>query len=99
MKWQSSRRSINVDDRRGMGVPGGPAIGGIGALIMALLVALLGGDPSVVLQPGVTVSPYDNAPQISQVESDRSADFVAAVLGETEDTWHSIFASEFGARY
>ncbi len=99
MKWQSSRRSTNVDDRRGMGVPGGSAIGGIGALILALLVAFLGGDPSVVLQPGVTVSPYDNAPQISQVESDRSADFVAAVLGETEDTWHGIFASEFGARY
>jgi predicted metalloprotease len=99
MKWQSSRRSINVDDRRGMGVPGGPAIGGIGALIMALLVAFLGGDPSVVLQPGVAVSPYDNAPQASQADSDRSAEFVSAVLGETEDTWQSIFQSEFGARY
>jgi predicted metalloprotease len=100
MKWQSSRRSINIDDRRGRGMPGGaPAAGGLGALLMALLVAFLGGDPSVVLQPGVAVSPYDNAPQITQVESDRAADFVSAVLGETEDTWQSIFRSEFGAPY
>lgn len=98
MKWQSSRRSINIDDRRGMS-GGGAAVGGIGALIMALLVAFLGGDPSVVLQPGVAVSPYDNAPQVSPAETDRTADFVAAVLGETEDTWNSIFQSEFGARY
>lgn len=96
MKWQSSRRSINIDDRRG--VPGGAAAGGIGALLMALLVAFLGGDPSVVLETG-GASPYGNAPQVSQVESDRSADFVAAVLGETEDTWQSIFRSEFGADY
>ena len=100
MKWESSRRSINIDDRRGSGMPGGgAAVGGIGALLLALLVAFLGGDPGVVLQPGVAVSPYDNAPQISQAESDRSADFVSAVLGETEDTWQSIFQSEFGARY
>lgn len=98
MKWQSSRRSINIDDRRGM-PGGGAAAGGIGALIMALLVAFLGGDPSVVLQPGVAVSPYDNAPQVTQAETDRTADFVAAVLGETEDTWQSIFQSEFGAAY
>ncbi len=100
MKWQASRRSINIEDRRGMGMPrGGPAIGGIGALIMALLIAFLGGDPSVVLQPGVSVSPYGNAPQVSPAESDRTTEFVAAVLGETEDTWQSIFQSEFGARY
>ncbi len=100
MKWQSSRRSTNIDDRRGRGMSGGgPAVGGLGALLLALLVALLGGDPSVVLEPGVAVSPYDNAPQVSQVESDRSADFVSAVLGETEDTWQSIFRNEFGAPY
>ncbi|MBD2107780.1 neutral zinc metallopeptidase [Nodosilinea sp. FACHB-13] len=98
MKWQSSRRSINIDDRRGM-PGGGAAIGGIGSILLALVVALLGGDPSVVLERGVEVGPNDGAPQASSEESDRSAEFVAAVLGETEDTWHSIFQSEFGAPY
>ncbi|MEA5448146.1 neutral zinc metallopeptidase [Leptolyngbya sp. CCNP1308] len=98
MKWQSSRRSINIDDRRGM--PGGSAaIGGLGSLLLALVVALLGGDPSVVLERGGEGNPYDSAPQASSEESDRTADFVAAVLGETEDTWNSIFQSEFGAQY
>ncbi|PSR13829.1 flagellar biosynthesis protein FlgM, partial [filamentous cyanobacterium CCP3] len=77
----------------------GAATGGIGALLIALLVAFLGGDPSVVLEQGSGISPYDNAPQISQAEADRSAEFVSAVLGETEDTWNSIFRSEFGANY
>ncbi|MBD2230128.1 KPN_02809 family neutral zinc metallopeptidase [Phormidium tenue] len=94
MKWQSSRRSINIDDRRGM-PGGGAAIGGLGSILLALVVALLGGDPSVVLEG----NPYEDAPQASSEESDRAADFVAAVLGETEDTWHSIFQSEFGATY
>jgi predicted metalloprotease len=101
MKWQSGRRSRNIEDRRGMGVPGGGATvgGGIGALLIALLVAFLGGDPSVVLQPGVSVSPYDNAPQITQAEADQTADFVAVVLAETEDTWQTIFQTELGAAY
>ncbi|MGB3311334.1 MAG: neutral zinc metallopeptidase [Nodosilinea sp.] len=99
MKWQSSRRSANVEDRRGAGVPGMAATGGIGSLLLALVVAFLGGDPSVVFEQGSGVSPYDNAPQVSPAESDRSAEFVSAVLGETEDTWNSIFRSEFGADY
>ncbi|MBD1916351.1 MULTISPECIES: neutral zinc metallopeptidase [Cyanophyceae] len=98
MKWQSSRRSLNIDDRRGM-PGGGAAIGGLGSVLLALVVALLGGDPSVVLERGVEGNPYEGAPQASSEESDRAADFVAAVLGETEDTWHSIFQSEFGAAY
>ncbi|HZG39350.1 MAG TPA: neutral zinc metallopeptidase [Nodosilinea sp.] len=100
MKWQSSRRSINIQDRRGARMPGGAAAGGgVVSLLLALVVAFLGGDPSVVLEGGSGVSPYSNAPQVSQAEADRSAEFVAAVLGETEDTWHSIFRSEFGATY
>ncbi|MBE9157732.1 neutral zinc metallopeptidase [Nodosilinea sp. LEGE 06152] len=99
MKWQSSRRSINIEDRRGAGGPGLAATGGIGSLLLALLVAFLGGDPSVVLEQGPGISPYDNAPQVSQAEADRSAEFVSAVLGETEDIWQTIFRSEFGADY
>lgn len=94
MKWQSSRRSINIDDRRGM-PGGGVAVGGLGSILLALVVALLGGDPSVVLEG----NPYEGETQAPSEESDRAADFVAAVLGETEDTWQSIFQSEFGADY
>ncbi|WP_017301723.1 KPN_02809 family neutral zinc metallopeptidase [Nodosilinea nodulosa] len=100
MKWQSSRRSVNIEDRRGAGVPGGvAATGGIGTLLLALVVTFLGGDPSVVFEQGPGPGPASSAPQISQAENDRSAEFVSAVLGETEDTWNSIFRSEFGSNY
>ena len=47
MKWQSGRRSENVEDRRGMRGPA--AAGGIGIVVLALVVYMLGGDPRAVL--------------------------------------------------
>ena len=46
MRWQSGRRSDNVDDRRGISLGRG-ALGG-GAIIVALIAALLGAPQSVV---------------------------------------------------
>lgn len=108
MKWESGRRSRNIEDRRGMGVPGrgmgvpggGATVGGgLGALVLALLVAFLGGDPSIVLQPGQPVSPYSNSPQTAPLENSQTADFVSVVLADTEDTWQALFQQEFGAAY
>ena len=49
MRWMDSRRSDNVEDRRG--VPAGVAIGGgIGTLIIVLVATFLGADPRQVLQ-------------------------------------------------
>ncbi|MBC8144174.1 MAG: neutral zinc metallopeptidase, partial [bacterium] len=46
MRWIGGRQSGNVEDRRG---GGGMAIGGgIGSVVIALIVYLLGGDPSIV---------------------------------------------------
>ncbi|MGQ9869204.1 neutral zinc metallopeptidase [Leptodesmis sp.] len=48
MKWEFGRRSSNVEDRRGM--PAGPVVGGgIGVILLAIVVTLLGGDPSAIL--------------------------------------------------
>jgi predicted metalloprotease len=46
MRWQSERRSNNVEDRRGISVRGG-AIGG-GAIVIAIVATLMGAPPSVV---------------------------------------------------
>ncbi len=98
MQWQSGRRSVNVEDRRGMPA-GGVAVGGMGAIILALVVALLGGDPTVVLQSGTSPGSYDGYAQVSPANSDTTADFMAAVLADTEDTWQAIFQSQLGAPY
>jgi predicted metalloprotease len=104
MRIEDQRRSENVEDRRGMRVPGGRAVagGGIGIIVIALIAMFLGVDPGVVMQSAQQV----NAPAAPQqrVEAkvpprdDQMADFIAAVLGSTEDTWTAIFAAN-GRQY
>jgi predicted metalloprotease len=95
MRWRSSRRSTNIEDRRGMRpVAVG---GGIGAVVIALIVMLLGGDPSDVLQTDPGAAPAGTAAPVGTPE-DEMGEFVSAVLGDTEDVWNGLFAAE-GEQY
>ncbi|HEY5610267.1 MAG TPA: neutral zinc metallopeptidase [Thermoanaerobaculia bacterium] len=92
MRWQQGRRSTNVEDRRGMGpmLLGG---GGIGAVIIAVLFVLLGGDPNAVIpteQPAASTTAPAN---------DEMSQFVSAVLADTEDTWRQLYPRNFGGDY
>ncbi|MBD1920685.1 neutral zinc metallopeptidase [Microcoleus sp. FACHB-831] len=103
MRWELGRRSSNVEDRRGSGVSGPVVGGGIGAVFLAVIVALLGGDPSVVFQQGQQQAPSDRSyPESTRTQtsgaSDRMAEFVSVVLADTEDTWNSLFR-QMGANY
>ena len=96
MRWESGRRSDNVEDRRGGRVTRGLAGGGIGALILVVVAMLFGVDPRLLLQGvpaggGETVEPYQPTP-----EEERLADFVRVVLGDTEDTWTALFQGAGG---
>lgn len=95
MKLGRQRRSVNVQDRRGMGR--GIAGGGLGVLIIAVVAMFFGVDPGVVLQ-GLGDAPQHNAAPPAAGETDPQRDFVAAVLGATEDTWGPIFQNS-GMRY
>jgi len=92
MKWEGDRRSENVEDGRGSRVVTRGAIGG-GAVIVALIAALLGAPEGTVRDilsgGGRTVEQPSNAP-LDPAET-KAADFVKVVLGYTEDTWHEIF--------
>jgi len=104
MRWSDGRRSDNVEDRRGMGAPAVAAGGvGIAGILLAIAVALMGGDPFVVLQQfSGGNSPF--GPQPVQVgrpgprvpADDRLADFVSVVLADTEDTWTKEFRENGG---
>jgi hypothetical protein len=102
MRWQSSRRSENVEDQRGRGIPRGPAIGGGAAIIILIIGLLLGGDPVQLLntlgESGVDQSTTMTESGPLSPADEASRDFVAAVLGETEDVWNNIF-SQHGATY
>jgi predicted metalloprotease len=92
MRWEGRRESQNVEDRRGMrfGRAGGI---GLGTIVLALVAAYFGVDPSVVLQ-GTQPSqqaeqvPYNESPEEAQLRK-----FVGVVLAETEDAWGAIFSA------
>src|SRR5262245_609644 len=95
MRWQMGRRSDNIEDRRGMGVGGVAVGGGIGTIVLVVLALVFGVDPSVVLQGGgtdVSTAPPAVERRAPPSRQDQLKDFVAAVLGDTEDTWREIFA-------
>jgi len=96
MRWQTSRRSENVEEGQGGGMrlTGVPALGGGALLIILLLSWLLGGDPLALLQQFNTSQTGEL--QTGEVTGGTSVDpttrdFVSAVLGETEDVWGQIF--------
>jgi len=80
-------------------VSGGAKIGGGAGLVILLVVILLGGDPRQVLQlldGGAGQAPASALP--SGPPGDETGQFLASVLGMTEDVWSEIFA-DAGARY
>ncbi len=101
MRWRMGRKSTNIEDRRGMRLPGRAAGGGIGLLILIVIAVLLGADPVKLLNDisstGVDpTSSHDSAP-LSE-EDKELADFVSVVLADTEDTWSELFV-QYNGRY
>jgi len=95
MRWELGRRSTNVHDRRRGGMSRPAVGGGLGAILVALLVMLLGGDPSAILGSGPV--DYSTAPS-QTAANDEMVEFVSRVLGTTEDVWGRKFDTA-GARY
>ncbi|HUG99170.1 MAG TPA: neutral zinc metallopeptidase [Gammaproteobacteria bacterium] len=101
MKWQRARRSDNVEDRRRMGGlrgAGGLGLGGIAVVVVIGL--LLGKSPGELL--GLVSQLDTQVPGQSQTTpvpgEDPAYEFIAAILGETEDVWTTLFTAR-GARY
>lgn len=98
MLWRSGRRSENLVDRRG--VPGVAVGGGGGLIVIGIIVALLGGDPTAFLVEGVnrTIQRHTQQSTLPKADQDELVDFMSVVLGGTEDVWHAKF-SAMGGRY
>jgi predicted metalloprotease len=99
MRWSEGRRSDNVIDARGRGV-GVPVVGGgLGVAVLALVVYLLGGDPSVVTDNIPQQGPAAAPAGPGAAPTDEGAQFVSVVLADTEDTWNEMFREKFGRDY
>ena len=95
MRWQTGRRSDNIEDRRGIGAGGVAVGGGLGTIVLVLVALYLGVDPSVLLQgggPAVGTAPPGVERPATSPQQDKLKDFVAVVLGDTEDTWRELFS-------
>src|SRR5690606_985044 len=102
MKWRSARRSSNIEDRRGQRLAGGGMKLGLGGIAAVLVVGLLlGKNPMEML--GLVAEMQQGAPAPAPAPgapaaNDEASQFVAAILGETEDVWSGVFQAS-GSQY
>jgi uncharacterized protein len=98
MRLDELPRSDNVEDRRGMRMPGGRGGLGIGTMvILGLLGWWLGIDPRILIGGAEIFTGGDSSQQQTRqaptgAPTDQTGQFVAAVLGSTEAQWKEIFA-------
>ncbi len=104
MRTDDFRRSSNVEDDReasaSRGMPGGAGVG-IGVIVVCTLVGwYLGIDPTVLINGaqqilgGGSIEQSSPAPPVTAgTPNDPTGQFVAAILGSTEDRWTEIFAA------
>src|SRR5436190_2548866 len=98
MRLEDEQERENVEDRRGMG-RGTVIGGGIGAVILAVVIALMGGDPGQVLnqvQPGGGAA-EDTVPDSPEAKAAKQ--FVSKVLKTTEDVWTRVLPDQTGHQY
>jgi len=112
MKWEDMQRSENVEDARsgggGFGFGGsGIRLGGGAIIVVVVLSLLLGKNPLEMLAlvsggGGPTVQTQSLAPATSApgpgAKADPQEEFVAHVLGDTEQVWGAVF-QQLGKSY
>jgi uncharacterized protein len=91
MRTEGRRTSDNVEDRRGMSTGKMAVGGGIGTIVIVLLVLLLGGDPSQILNTAQENATTESGPINATPEEEAMANFVKVVLAGTEDVWTKVF--------
>src|SRR5512145_2261907 len=99
MKWKGREQSGNVEDRRSIGGKKMVAGGTIGTLAIVVIVWLLGGNPSQLINSLQSSGDESGVadPAVIQAEEEL-AQFSGVILKDTEDIWNTLFA-ETGKTY
>jgi predicted metalloprotease len=108
MRIEDLRTSDNIEDRRGGGpsFPGGGGGLGLGTVVvLGLLGWALGIDPRILIGGAEMATQMRPPPQHAQpagivgAPTDDIGQFVAKILGETEDVWGKVLKQEMGRDY
>ena len=95
MDWEGRSETSNVEDRRSLGRTGLAVGGGIGAIILMLVGAVLGLNPQ-------TLSRFLNQNQqgasSTDPEEEKQAHFTKVIFHDTEVVWDDLFR-RMGRRY
>jgi len=103
---EGREESTNVEDRRGMRVPGGRrgGVGCVGLLVVLAIAYFTGADPRQLLgliglvEQLAPPTTEQQVPAGAPAQDDPQAVFVSQVLKATEDTWGQVF-KRMGHRY
>ena len=93
MRLEGRRESTNVEDRRGKKTVAAAGGIGLGGIIIYLIISLLGGDPSSVMeqvQPGTSTEYVEDGTDYSEVDVELMT-FCKRILAGTEDVWAKEF--------
>lgn len=106
MRWDDFRTSSNVEDRRGMGMPGGAGGLGIGTIVVLGLIGwAFGIDPRILIGGAEMMagggSGYEQPQQQGRqgAPQDEMGRFAAAILGNTEDVWKDVLPKQTNRQY
>jgi len=94
MRLGGRRASTNIEDRRGIRVGRAGGIG-LGTVVLALIAAYFGVDPSLILQNAQQSSSVEEqqVPYEESASEAKARELVSVVLADTEDTWSEIFSA------
>jgi predicted metalloprotease len=90
MNLDGQEESTNVEDRRGMGVKGGAALGGGGLLLVLVLSLLLHKNPAQVASV-IQGGGGSGQPQQVDPKQEPAAHFTKVIFGDTEKVWDEQF--------
>ena len=93
MRWRGERQSTNIEDRRGMSVGRVAVGGGLGTVVIMILALLFGVNPQQLFEqlPSDQQQPGVQRPQSTNPQEEELKQFVAVVLGKSEDVWKDVF--------
>ena len=96
MEWRGRRGSGNIEDRRTAG-GGGARIGGIGLVLVLIIGAVMGVDPSALLN-GLNDPQSGGSAELTRADV-QAGEFVSVVLADTEEIWADVFKTQLNRNY